>query len=318
MIRLTNHVQKFTCKMCGKCCSNSWKIALDSERVEDYKKIAENDEYFASHFKCNVDSSGKTFIHECKLLLPDMKCYLHGKYGAEALSSVCLSYPRFFLRTNLLLEVGMSYACPEAVKLLGTGLTISNITDDEYQNPLPRNPKKIFLNSKYYRFEQEVIKILSNEDFDSRIFLRLQECLESGKICFPAFEKLQGNLCDEQLHFIKYALGKTAESVSMEKLTAFEGRADELIASNMGVFRDYFINFFFLKSFYPYRDLEEDSLLMASFVFCLIRFYIMLQLSEGEPDDITTVLSAVSLAEENFMHVNSRAISLLNYLCEWY
>ena len=130
--------------MCGKCCSNSWKIALDSERVEEYKKIAENDEYFASHFKCNVDSSGKTFIHECKLLLPDMKCYLHGKYGAEALSSVCLSYPRFFLRTNLLLEVGMSYACPEAAKLLGTGLTISNITDDEYQNPLPRNPKDFF------------------------------------------------------------------------------------------------------------------------------------------------------------------------------
>lgn len=318
MIRLTNHVQNFTCKMCGKCCKNSWKIALDGERTEEYKKIAENDEYFAQHYKYGVDDNGQTFIHNCDLLLADMRCYLHAKYGAESLSSVCLSYPRFFLRTNLLLEVGMSYSCPEAVKLLGTGLTISNITDDEYQNPLPQHPKKIFLNSKYYRFEQQVLKILANEDFDSRIFLRLQECLESGKVCFPVFEKLQGNLCDEQLHFIKYALGKTAESVSMEKLTAFEGKADELIASNMGVFRDYFMNFFFMKNFYPYRELEEDTLLMAKFVFCLIRFCIALELYKGKPQNAETVRTAICFAEENFMHVNSKAISLLNYLCEWY
>ena len=318
MIRLTNHVQNFTCKMCGKCCKNSWKIALDGERAEEYKKIAENDEYFAQHYKCDVDDNGQTFIHNCDLLLADMRCYLHAKYGAESLSSVCLSYPRFFLRTNLLLEVGMSYSCPEAVKLLGTGLTISNITDDEYQNPLPQHPKKIFLNSKYYRFEQQVLKILANEDFDSRIFLRLQECLESGKVCFPAFEKLTGKFSDVQFDFIKYAIGKNVDIPEMEELSKIENNADSLIADNKSIFKDYFMNFFFMKNFYPYRELEEDTLLMAKFVFCLIRFCIALELYKGKPQNAETVRTAICFAEENFMHINSKAISLLNYLCEWY
>ena len=318
MIRLTNHVQKFTCKMCGKCCSNSWKIALDSERAEEYKNLAESDEYFAKHYKCDVDEMGRTFIHECKLLLPDMKCYLHGKYGAESLSSVCLSYPRFFLKTNLLLEIGMSYACPEAAKLLGTGITVSNITDDMYSNPIPKNPKKIFLNSKYYRFEQEVLKMLTEEDFSAKIFSQLQDCLSSGKICYPAFEKLQGDFSEVQIGFIKYAIGKNTEIPPLEEIAIVEKAADLLIAVNGNVFKDYFMNFFFLKSFYPYREQEEDSLLMAQFVFCLIRFYLTLKLYNGEPNNKETVLAAVSLAEENFMHVNSLATNVLDYISEWY
>ncbi len=318
MIRLTSQAQNFACKMCGKCCRNSWKILLDCEKAEEYKKLSENDEYFAAHYKCGTDNVGQIFIRDCKLLLPDMRCYLHLKYGAEALSSVCLSYPRFFLRTNLLLEIGMSYACPEAAKLLGTGITISNIADETYTHPLPLHPKKIFLDGRYYRFEGEVLKMLADTDFSLRIFFLLQKCLSSGKVCYSAFEKLCGGFSDVQLDFVKYAVGKAVNFPALEKLAAVEKLVDLLIADNCGIFKDYFTNFFFIKSFYPYRELEEDMLLMAQFVFCIIRFYIALKMSKGEPGSRELILNAVSFAEENFMHINSHAVNTLNYISEWY
>lgn len=318
MIRLTNHAQNFACKMCGKCCRNSWKIALDDEKAAQYEKLAENDEFFAEHYKFDVDTAGRAFIHDCKLLLPDMRCYLHSEYGAEALSSVCLSYPRLFLRTNLLLEVGMSYACPEAAKLLGTGITVCNIADETYDKPLPPHPKRIFLDSRYYRFEGEVLSALMNDDFSPQIFSRLQKCLSSGKVCYPSFEKSGGGFSRVQLDFVKYAVGKAIDLPDLEELAAVETSVDSLIDENGDVFKDYFVNFFFVKSFYPYRELEEDTLLMAQFVFCLIRFIIATKIHDGAKCDRETILGAVGFAEENFLHKNSHAVDTLNYISEWY
>lgn len=318
MIRLTNHAQSFACKMCGKCCGNSWKISLDSEKIEEYKKLSEKDEYFAEHYKYDADAAGRAFIHDCKLLLPDMRCYLHSKYGAKALSSVCLSYPRFFLRTNLLLEVGMSYACPEAAKLLGTGITVFNIADEAYDKPLPQHTKRIFLDSRYYHFEDEVLKMLIDTDFSPQIFFQLQKCLSSGKVCYPAFEKLSGRFSSVQLDFARYAIDKAVNLPILEELMAVEDSVNSLIVANSDIFKDYFVNFFFIKSFYPYRELEEDTLLMAQFVFCLIKFYTALKVCKGRQCDREIILEAVGFVEENFMHINSHAVNTLNYISEWY
>lgn len=318
MIRLTNHAHNFACKMCGKCCMNSWKISLDSEKVEEYKKLSANDEYFAKHYKYSTDNNGLPFFHDCGLLQPDMRCYLHLKYGAKSLSSVCLSYPRFFLRTNLLLEIGMSYACPEAVKLLGTGITISNISDEMYTHPVPQHSKKIALPDRYYRFESKVLNVLAGTDFSQQIFFQLQECLSSGKIYYPAFEKMQCGFSNIQLDFIKYAIGKMVTFPALAELETVENFVDSLIADNGDIFKDYFTNFFFIKSFYPYRELEEDTLLMAQFVFCLIKFYIAAKIYEGEPYSREMIFKAVNFVEENFMHINSHAVNTLNYISEWY
>lgn len=315
---MTNHAQNFACTMCGKCCMNSWKISLDCEKVEEYKKLSDTDEYFAKRYKYEADSNGLPFFRNCGLLLPDMRCYLHLKYGAKSLSSICLSYPRFFLRTNLLLEIGMSYACPEAAKLLGTGITVSDISEEMYAHLLPQHPKRISLSGRYYRFEDEILKILADTDFSRQIFSRLQKCLSSAAVSYPAFEKMQCGFSNVQLNFVKYAVGRILAFPPLEELKTVENSVDSLIVANGDIFTDYFTNFFFTKSFYPYRELEEDVLLMAQFVFCLIEFYIAIKVYEGEPCGREIIFKAVNFAEENFMHINSRAVHTLDYISEWY
>ncbi len=311
-LKITNHLKDFKCSMCGTCCKRHWRITLDPERIKDYQRIASTDDFFAENFKyITVDE--QHMIHDCKLLRGDNSCYLHAKYGLEMLSSVCQSYPRFFIRTKQGVEGGLSYACPTSVSMLKTPFAIETIHSEQFDFPLPYRMKEFEFPESYYQFERCALSILAG-GFDDDTFRLLESSTPNQKIFYPAFDVLLGRFSKYLLQFVG---GVFQSKYSLEQLQEVEGEVDELL-SGTPILSGYFSNFIFTKSFYPQRELVEDTVFMMAFVYQLIRFQVATSLLSGAIANDALLSDAIVIVERDFIHKSGLCAKSLVELSDWY
>jgi len=129
--------------MCTECCKR-WRITIDKQTVEQYKRIARTDETFSSELRRYLknDKKGQGVIvlknvvnksivqypeglREVNMVdtqicpfLADGLCSIQKRYGIEALSDTCKTYPRIVTLTERGFEMALSFSCRTAAELL--------------------------------------------------------------------------------------------------------------------------------------------------------------------------------------------------------
>lgn len=121
-------VQKFKCSggACQDTCCGGWRIDIDQETFNKYKKIKDfrfigiDKNISRTRGKNSKFRYGKIKLQQgyCPYMTEEGLCYIQKELGVEYLSVACNTYPRNYNRINGILEQSLSTTCEEVVKLL--------------------------------------------------------------------------------------------------------------------------------------------------------------------------------------------------------
>lgn len=149
-----NNYLKFKCK-CDKCrhtCCAYWKINASKK---DYDRIRSIDNGI-NHLEVESFPTSKRYAYiklnssgKCPCLSKEGLCSLQIKYGTDALTTICMSYPRVFRYINSP-EVSLSTACEGVLEDLMSNELITFERIDKkymYDNKYSSNQKFIKKNS---------------------------------------------------------------------------------------------------------------------------------------------------------------------------
>ncbi len=134
-----DYLLTFQCAMCGICCKLPWDIYFDKATVKKYHGFAAADEAFAAQLKEGIIEKKdigavvkfSTESAGCPFLSGEGLCSIQGKFGVEAISDTCKSFPRKITLTERGCEIALSYACATAAATLKQRESIQF-----YQDPL--------------------------------------------------------------------------------------------------------------------------------------------------------------------------------------
>jgi len=122
-LKLPSHVLEFRCAQCGECCTNKWKIEVDTVSYEKlYQKFAElglqkelhdNIQYHDVAPQIRFLPNGK-----CPYLAADNRCSIQLEIGEEYLLDICKVYPRRIFASQHAIEFALSLTCRTAIKTL--------------------------------------------------------------------------------------------------------------------------------------------------------------------------------------------------------
>ncbi len=128
MYIFTDIVSRFTCQMCGTCCSNPWQVTVDKASYSRnealftaYGRKAEFEQAFIT-----LEGRGgygeyayiaKQARGGCWFLHTDNLCRLHKEAGHSHLDAVCRTFPRYPMNTARGIEITLSFSCPTVLKL---------------------------------------------------------------------------------------------------------------------------------------------------------------------------------------------------------
>lgn len=129
-ILIPSYYNQFKCigSECEDTCCAGWKVAVDKESFNKYRKITSgplNEELKKNisrerkkpsemHYgKIKMDSNGA-----CTLLSEDGLCKIQSELGEEYLCRTCATYPRHTTPVDERLEKSMTVSCPEAARLI--------------------------------------------------------------------------------------------------------------------------------------------------------------------------------------------------------
>jgi hypothetical protein len=112
-------LKKFACigSNCPQTCCSGWRISLDNQDIQYYKK----NEHSFGHFIKNFDFENKcmhTIDNKCSNLNSDGLCELQTKHTLRALPLTCKIYPRIFLEYKKDIYVIVALSCPEIINLI--------------------------------------------------------------------------------------------------------------------------------------------------------------------------------------------------------
>lgn len=123
------YMKKFHCigPACEDSCCIGWRVDLDKETYQKYKKINNPDlkpifdkMVNRKHNQKNDGSYGKIKMEaggRCPFLDEKMLCKIHGTLGEEYLSDTCALYPRHLRKVDGKYERSSTMSCPEAARL---------------------------------------------------------------------------------------------------------------------------------------------------------------------------------------------------------
>lgn len=120
-----NYYKDFVCinSKCTDTCCKCWLVEIDENTQIQYNKAIKDSNYLGEaieehihkgkncYFKNRIDGS-------CSFLNEDNLCSLHINFGYDVLPHTCKSFPRFYNTFGLYEEIGLSFSCPTAAKLI--------------------------------------------------------------------------------------------------------------------------------------------------------------------------------------------------------
>ncbi len=129
LVLVNKNFEGFTC-IGGKCeesCCKGWNINIDENTYNLYMTASEDK---IMNFRGNLivlpDNERTQYryaiIRNCKgvcvFLAEDGFCKIHSRYGSQALSNICNTFPRMVNSNNGAFELSWDTSCPEIVRFL--------------------------------------------------------------------------------------------------------------------------------------------------------------------------------------------------------
>lgn len=134
-IKTPHYYENFKCiaSACSDSCCAGWEVDLDDEAFERYEKVEGS---FGDRLRSEMSEAGERhfIIHDkrCPFLNNENLCDIYTQLGQENLCRTCTNFPRCYEEYGSTMEMALSMACPEVVRLmLESKKHISfNVTDD--------------------------------------------------------------------------------------------------------------------------------------------------------------------------------------------
>lgn len=175
-VLIPNILLKYKCSSSGECCQSKWKIDIDKKSYEKTKmnlaQVNENIETYMTKEETEDQYLTKFENGYCKFITKEKLCRIHKEFGWECLSDTCKVYPRHLKLTTRGVEVGITFSCPSAAKLLLTeeNFEILKVKKNEFffMKPssmsflIPENNLKTDFGFRYYEIEEMLIDILKS------------------------------------------------------------------------------------------------------------------------------------------------------------
>lgn len=118
------YVAKFLCDgaKCDSLCCRAWDITIDDETYEKYRQLADSTDrkFILNNIKSAPEGSRLIKMDQarsCPFLREDLLCHIQRRYGAEALSQTCRSFPRHLVQLSGFQLRSLSMVCPVAAEL---------------------------------------------------------------------------------------------------------------------------------------------------------------------------------------------------------
>lgn len=115
-----NYLKNFKCSAdkCSRTCCAGWEIFIDNKTLKHYKKFAKKDERFLNF----VDFNKKKFVLQedkrCPFLNKKGLCDIISELGEQNICQICTDHPRFRNFIGNRVEIGLGFACEQAVKTI--------------------------------------------------------------------------------------------------------------------------------------------------------------------------------------------------------
>lgn len=118
------YVANFLCDgaKCDSLCCRAWDITIDGETYEKYRQLADSTDrkFILNNIKSAPEGSRLINMDQtkaCPFLREDLLCHIQRRYGAEALSQTCRSFPRHLVQLSGFQLRSLSMVCPVAAEL---------------------------------------------------------------------------------------------------------------------------------------------------------------------------------------------------------
>ncbi len=231
-----------TADQCEDTCCAGWKIVIDKESINKYKKIRGK---FKWRMLRSVNWFDKTFRQDkekrCAFLGDNNLCDLLLAQGEESLCKTCRQYPRHTEEFEGVREITLSVSCPEVARILMERMTpVTFITheeegDEEYEDFDP------FLFSILEDAREKMTRILQNRALSirTRVIMLLQMAGEiqekiDDEDMFACFDVIEGYGREEKVEGESESLKGTLQNkMSAEGIVAKTLAIKELMANKL-------------------------------------------------------------------------------------
>lgn len=167
----------FTClaSACPDTCCAGWEIVIDASHQHDYQNLSGE---IGRRLKAAMirDADGDIIFKNCNQRCPFLNstllCDLYTELGEAALSDTCRIYPRWTFDYGLFEHAGLSFSCPEVIRLF------------------MENPEPVEL------LETDDDRPVLPCDGDTAMLLKLQSLLRQNlSVLYSDFPSLSESLC---------------------------------------------------------------------------------------------------------------------------
>ena len=117
---------------CSATCCSGWRITLDKATYKSYKSSPELAPFVRKFHDKKLSRTSENFGSiklrgngDCPYLDENLLCKVQLKFGEEALSKTCSSFPRIHGANGTTVTEHLSLGCPEVVKLLFNEKTLA-------------------------------------------------------------------------------------------------------------------------------------------------------------------------------------------------
>jgi Fe-S-cluster containining protein len=203
---------RYQCAHRGACCTSSWPIPIEADRLERLRAAVANEQLrpaagaapFDSPGHAPADTPALLGIAEQQCVFYDSaahRCQVHTALGHDALPLACRQFPRVVVTDPRGVSVVLSHYCPTAASLLGAGARVAIVDDApafpvgaEYigldaRTSLPPllRPEMLMDWESWWEFERLAVDVIGNARRPiGRVLMDLRAIVESIRTWSPA------------------------------------------------------------------------------------------------------------------------------------
>ena len=215
-IRALSFHARYQCRHSGACCTSSWPIPVEADRLERLRAAVANGALRAAAdahaFETDDDAPPDTpavlSVTNGQCVFFDAaghRCHVHNALGHDALPLACRQFPRVVVTDPRGVSVVLSHYCPTAAGLLGTDARVEIVdspeafpSDGEYvgldaRHSLPPllRPDMLMDWESWWEFERLAVDFIGNARAPMRTVLgELRPIVETVRAWSPGPEPL--------------------------------------------------------------------------------------------------------------------------------